>query len=408
MIRRNLVEIKTGGIKPLIRKSKIIIGLITGIGFALIPLLIVRVIRPVVVIRFGQLISHRIGPYASEPSVYLGELDIGMHRDRRYLDVFYNEPSISNRQLKRMWNRTLRVVQVARPVGRLNKWVPGGEVHIIPWRSYQQRDIYGTLPDTKIRLEFTEEEERSGQRALREMGLPANSTFVCFHARDSAYGESLGVGIDIGRVDYRNSKIQNYMSAVQELTELGYYAIRMGAIVEEPIFSGNPMIIDYATRYRSEFLDIYLAAKCAYFIGSAVGITHLPMAFRRPTVHTNFVPFGVLLGWQHHDLCIPKKFWLNESERYMTFPEILNSGAGMFARSWLYNESGITLVENTAEEIRAVVLEMEERLKGVWSPYPEDDELQSKFWALFDQVEVNRAPQARIGAEFLRQNKEFI
>jgi putative glycosyltransferase (TIGR04372 family) len=378
---------------------------LASLGLAVLPLVVVRALRPLVLIRFGELISQRIGPYIAEPETYLSERDMGMHGGRN-VDVFYHGPSISNRQLKKMWNRGLLVVQSARPVGMLNHWVPGGKKHEVPWRSYQQRDIYGVLPRTRPHLKFNELEEEIAEAGLRVMGVPDEAPFVCFHARDSAYGETLMV--DIGRLDYRNSNIHNYVPAVEELTRRGYYALRMGAIVKEPLATTNPMIIDYATKARTELLDLYLSANCKFFIGSAVGITYIPMAFRRPTVHTNFVPIGVLVAWQPHDLCIPKKFWLRHQSRFMTIREILQSGAGMFARSWRYEEMGIELVENNSAEITAVVMEMEGRLKGTWVTTEEDEELQRQFWSLFDPTVVNLAPQARIGAEFLRQNRELL
>lgn len=407
MFNRHIRDIKLGGLPALLRKSRLLLGLILGISLSALPLLIIRALRPLVIIRFGQLISHRIGPYVSEPEVYLSELEIGMHQGR-FVDVFYHETHISNYQVKKMWNRALRVIQVARPVGRLNQWVPGGGIHQVPWRGYQQRDIYGALMRTATHLKFTKDENERGEAALQDLGVPKGASFVCFHARDSAYGESLATGIDIGRVDYRNSDIQTYLPAIEKLTQRGYYALRMGAVVEQPLTTDNPLIIDYATKARSELMDLYLSANCHFFIGSAVGITYLPMAFRRPTVYTNFVPIGVLIAWPHHDLCIPKKLWVEVEHRYMTLREIIQSGTGMFARSWQYAQDGIELVNSTPEEIETAVLEMDDRLSGVWKTTSEDENLQAKFWSCFDPEQVKLAPQARIGTEYLRRNPELL
>ena len=393
-----------------LRKGWLLLGRTLGLFLAVLPFLLVRALRPIIVVRFGELVSQRIGPYVAETETWLSERDVGMHQGR-YIDVFYNETFISNRQVRKMWGRTLRMLQPARPVALLNNWVPGGKIHKVPFRSYQQRDIHGVLSRTRTHLKFTDEEEREGQAALRSMGVPEGAPFVCFHARDSAFGESLVPGIDVGRVDFRNSDIHTYVPAVEELTRRGYYALRMGSVVEEPLEATNAMIIDYATKARTELLDLYLSSKCEFFIGSPVGITYLPMAFRRPTVHTNFVPIGVLVAWQTHDLCIPKKLWLRDQQRLMTLPEILKSGVGMYARSWQYQEKGIELVDSTPEEITAVVLEMEERLEGTSTTTEEDEELQKRFWSHYGPSNVNMVnlgPQARIGAEYLRQNRDLL
>lgn len=411
MIRRQLEIIRHGGPRVWLRKGLFLVGLV----LALFLLPVVRALRPIVVIRFGQLVSHRIGPYASEPEVYLSELDVGMHNGRN-IDVFYNESFISNYQLKKLWDRTLRVFQPARPVGMLNHWIPGGAKHEVPWRPYQQRDIYGVLPRTEAHLKFTEEEEEAGQAGLQNLSVPHGAPFVCFHARDSAFGESLAPGMDVGRVDYRNSDIQTYLPAVEELTRRGYFALRMGAVVEEPLKGSNPMIIDYATTSRTELLDLYLSAKCQFFVASPVGVMCLPMVFRRPTVYVNFVPIGTLVCLPPCDICIPKKFWLRDEGRFMTIREILRCGASMFARSYQYDQMSIELMDNTPEEISAAVFEMEERLKGTWQSSEEDEEFQRRFWNVFKNSEAARyteggrldVPQARIGAQFLRENLELL
>ena len=59
---------------------------------------------------------------------------------------------------------------------------------------------------------------------------------------------------------------------------------------------------------------------------------------------------------------------------------------------------------------------MEDRLNGRWITTSEDEELQLRFWALFDDIEVHyRGGEplhgvigSRIGAEFLRSNQNLL
>ena len=92
----------------------------------------------------------------------------------------------------------------------------------------------------------------------------------------------------------------------------------------------------------------------------------------------------------------------------MTFREILDSGKRSFLKSEEYKQLGIKIVENTPEEIAAVAVEMDERLRGTWQTAEEDEELQRRFWSLFKPSELNRNFLPRIGAEFLRQNQELL
>ena len=65
-------------------------------------------------------------------------------------------------------------------------------------------------------------------------------------------------------------------------------------------------------------------------------------------------------------------------------------------------------MENTPEEITALAVEMDERLKGTWQTAEEDEELQRRFWALFKPGALQGAFLSRIGTEFLHQNRELL
>ena len=247
-----------------------------------------------------------------------------------------------------------------------------------------------------------------GSGALRDLGIRDGADFICFHARDGTYLRTIFAGRDWGYHDYRDSSIDNCVPAAEELTRRGNFAIRMGAVVDKELETSNPMIIDYSTRSRSDFLDIYLSAKCRFFICANDGLTFLPMIFRRPTIVTNMVPLEYLPAWAANNLIIVKKLWLRRERRFMTFREILDSGAARFLFSEQYDQLGIDPLENTPEEITDVALEMDERLNGTWHTTEEDQELQRRFWALIEGSEVHGTILSHIGAEFLRQNRELL
>ena len=50
---------------------------------------------------------------------------------------------------------------------------------------------------------------------------------------------------------------------------------------------------------------------------------------------------------------------------------------------------------------------MDERLNGTWETKEEDKELQERFWLLFGPNKI-KSPNLRIGAEFLRKNKDLL
>jgi putative glycosyltransferase (TIGR04372 family) len=241
------------------------------------------------------------------------------------------------------------------------------------------------------------------------MGVPDGALFVCFHARDPLYLESIYPKSNCHYHDYRDSNIHSYAIAAEELTKRGYYAVRMGAVVKEELRLSNPCIIDYPNNgHRSDFMDIYLGAKCTFFITSGTGIDAIPEIFRRPLVVVNYVPLEFVRSWNASHITIFKKHWLRTEHRFMTFREILESGAGRFLLSEQYEQCGIELIENTPEEITALAIEMDERLKGKWQTTEEDEILQQRFWALYKPSELHGKIVSRIGAEFLRQNSALL
>ena len=109
---------------------------------------------------------------------------------------------------------------------------------------------------------------------------------------------------------------------------------------------------------------------------------------------------------------IPKKLWLREEQRFMTFREFLEAWeeewSARFPGSIAYEHLGVDVVENTPEEIIAVAVEMDERLNGTWQTTEEDKELQQRFWSTLKFREPNEEFRSRMGAEFLRQNRELL
>lgn len=402
-LRSEVRDVRENGISALLQKRGRMLLLM---ALAVPVVLVVRALRPLVVIRFGCLISHRIGHFAGNTELYLCERDAGMHSQRTH-DIFYHTFPICNNQLKKMWDQMLHVSRFARYLDMINRYLPGGRDHVI-LTSNNDRDVHGLLECIPIHLSFTSEEECMGRAMLRELGISDGVPFVCFHSRDSAYLDKMFPNKNLRYHNYRDSNIKNFIPAAEELVRRGYFAVRTGAVVKESLKTTNPMIIDYATKGRSEFLDVFLGAKNHFYLGDPCGFHAIPMIFRRPLVIVNMIPLEYAPTWGSDYLFIPKKLWLMEELRFLSFSEILESGIGRFFLNEQYEQIGVEVVENTPEEITAVVVEMDERLKGTWQTTEEDEELQQRFWSPFKPSELNGIFLSRIGAEFLRQNRELV
>ena len=386
------------------------IFLLLAMGLALIPVLLIRVSRPLVLVRFGEIPSDRIAHFVEYVEVYLSEQALKIQPPKA-VDIFHYNPTISNFQMKKMSDRELRVISFAYWLDRANRWLPGGEKHSVSISIRKKGadwKFYDSIVRTTVNLSFTPEETRMAREGLSGLGIRDGAPFVCFIARDSAYLEAVFPDYDWRYHDYRNCAIQNYVPAAEELAQRGYFAVRMGSIVKEALTTSNPMVVDYPTQGTSDFLDMYLSSNCRFFLTCGTGVDSVATVFRKPIACANYPVLGRPDTWGPNDLLIPKKLWLSEEGRFLTFREWLDSGASSFTKSEQFDQLGIQIIENTAEEITGLAVEMDERLNGSWITTEEDEELQGKFWSLFEFPADREALLPRVGAQFLRGNRFLL
>jgi putative glycosyltransferase (TIGR04372 family) len=395
----------------LIAVYHIALSFFSGI-LALFFVILFRILKPWVVIRVKQIRSDRIGHFAANTEVYLCEKDARINTpNKHFIDIWYYNGYVCNMQLQKMWNRVLKIwpTTLSDIIVLINSRLSDGKIYTIKWRVDQNRDVNNVLELFPPHLSFTESEEKLGKIKLESMGIQSDALFICFIGRDPKYLQMIYSESDFSYHDYRNTDVKNYLLATEEMANRGYYAIRMGSAVAESLASNNPGIIDYATNgQRSEFMDIYLGAKCHFFISVGTGIDEIPEIFRRPTLYVNVVPLENVKSWNRNHIFITKKYWLDKEQRFMTFREIIESGAGRFYETHQFIDMGITLIENTPEEILEVTIEMEERLKGTWVTTDEDEDLQRRFWSLYKPSELHGKIYSRIGAAFIRKYRTLL
>jgi len=358
-------------------------------------------------VRFSSLNCGAIGAFAGYTELYLCERDAGLH-PQRSIDIFHHGYSVCNQQLNKMWKRQIHISPLSRPLYSAANLLPGGEVHVLQRRD--DRDINGVIPRSRAHLSFTAKEDRWGQDGLQALGLPPGAPFVCVYGRDEEYKGRSSPDFDQHN-SFRNVTIHNVMSAAEELVKRGYFVIRMGAAVSEALRTTNPMIIDYATKARSAFMDIYLCARCKFFLGDTAGLSVVPRLFRRPIAFHNYFALASrnVLALHPGELLIPKKVRRIDEHRLMTFREFLETFPGDSLKYTSDLErAGVECIENTPEEILSLAIEMDERRNGTWQTTQEDEDLQRRFWSLLDIKGPVEESLPRMGAEFLRQNQELL
>jgi putative glycosyltransferase (TIGR04372 family) len=423
-IQIQVEQIMKGGATVLIKKIKALVVMFQYLPFFILAIpivLMIRIIKPWLLVRLGKLISSRIGHFAANTELYLCKQDARINiPSQRHIDIFYMaHGSICNQQLAIMWQRVLRIWPswILAPIAIVNQIIPGGKSHEVGQNIQDDRDVYNLLDRFPPHIKFTTEEAARGEAGLRVMGIPIGAQFVCLMVRDSAYLAVHHPGGDYDYHNYRDTDIQNYVLATEALAQRGFFVIRMGVKVHTAINTVNPKVIDYAANgMRSDFMDIYLGAKCAFCISVGCGFDAVPLIFRRPIANVNMVPAGYLSTFRHQFLGIFKHHLDSDSNRVLSLFEIFTHGVGFCLRTSDYEFKNINLVENTPEEIRDVAIEMAERLNGIWQAHPNDETLQRRFWEIFptDAVDaysgnpLHGEIRSRFGAQFLRNNIEWL
>jgi putative glycosyltransferase (TIGR04372 family) len=368
---------------------------------------LMRLLRPLIWIRLIP-VFERIGHGTANTDCYLLDRMAGLDPSKA-VDIFYpDRPWKCNRQMIRIWKRLVPLYDFAYWIAWANKEIPGFQAHHYD-RPHGDRDFHGLSDDAPPLMFFTIKEMDRGQALLRAMGIPAESPFVCFNSSDNSFLKTAVPGQDWGYHDYRDSDIDSYVLAIKELVARGYYCIRMGKTVHKPFAWKDAHVIDYAmSPWRSDFADLYLISRCHLNIGDTNGLNSVAWAFRKPWVSLNMIPVIAAPDWSRIHTIIFKKVRAMRENRLLNFKEMIAWDSRQYAFSEGYRKSGFEIIDNSPEEIRDAVIEMEERVRGCWQTNEEYEQLQQKFCLLWQVDPRNRVFRSRVGSKFLFSHQELL
>ncbi len=395
--------------------------------FSLPVALLFLMIFPVIQIRLIRLLSDRIGHYAMNTELLCCLLQAQYKGKGRF--IFYTLAGpICNQQLHRMHKRKINVISLFPPmwkqVDRILTLVLRGryetdfKIRMESREGYQ--DIHGFLASIpEPQLTFTSEEVEKGQELLKQAGLPLDARYVCLLVRDARYLSRAYLTTDWSYHNFRDADVNTYKKAALFLAEKGYYVFRMGQFVCDKFNLSHPKVIDYAHHpMRSDFLDIYLSAHCQFFISTSSGLDAVAQIFRRPVVLTNLAPLNDQLQyWYPCELFIPKKVKSENTGQWVCFSDIyrlFGHEGNVLPR---LKECGMELINNSEDEILAVVQEMESRVRGVWVETEEDRASFERVKTLAplsmvaDNAVILAKPErfyTRLGTDFLQKNQAWM
>lgn len=326
-------------------------------------------IFPLASVRFGRLFTRQIGHLIQNTWLYIMYKAAGLLPPSLDIIGINPEMPISNSYMAKKWGEVMELS----PIGQ--------QLHGLAWGTHHCMDeLDNTAPqfymDPALRIpkgrpafSFSLQEQCRAGNELEKMGIPADAKFVCLHVRDNGYGRKHAPPETLAWTELRNGNIDDYKKTALYLAQKGYYVIRTGKDMEKKIDWDDEHIIDYANRYQSDFMDIWLFSNCDLCISTGSGPDILSLLFNRPTVYTNFFA-PVSEEFLHYDaLYLPKVFFHSSGER-ITMQESMQLGLGKLHSDEILKK-GITFRHCTPEEIVAATRERLSMLDGTWQTTPQ-------------------------------------
>ena len=196
----------------------------------------------------------------------------------------------------------------------------------------------------KIQLKLTTKHEDIGQRYLKKIGLKDTDWFVTLHVRESSKKDNKQYGDD-----FRNSDPFNYLEAVKFIISQGGHVFRMGdaSLTKLPNING---LIDYAhSEDKNSALDIYLAAKSKFCLGTSSGYFRVPGYFDVPVILTNQSQTIEYFSLRKHDIFLPKN--IKFENKQLTLEEMFNFEVAFFSSTQRFKKHKFEVTENTSTQI---------------------------------------------------------
>ena len=380
--------------------------------------LFLKISKPFLQIRFGQISSSRIGHFLINTELYLMGLKEKKEKNF-FFDIIYTEENISNLYVHKVFKSKVRFYPriIFSKIHNINRFIfKDPDFEIQEFGPGGDRDKKNLLSKFNYDFEFNSDEINLGEETLKKLGIPNNSKIVTYCIRDSKYLTKKYPNKNFEYHNYRDWDSQLFINSANSLANKGYYILRMGSIVGNKFETNNVKVIDYAnSNFRSDFMDFYLGYKSSFCVTTATGMDSFSFFFRKKLAQIHIPLFsawtnnGNLLSSCHIYSNTEKKI-LNLSETFYYFNKInfqVNTNS--------LQKLGLKIIYHSPEHIVDFCLEAERIYNKNISYSEEDRNLQIKFWDIFkynikkyNLLHLHGDMKASFDINFLRKNLDWL
>ena len=227
---------------------------------------------------------------------------------------------------------------------------------------YRRRVIRAPVP---VRMPAAAHAE--AEAAIARLGVPPGQPMVAIHAREPGFKQGgLEVqakaasrqGAGLRDDSLRNSRIEDYRTAVERLQAGGYAVVRLGDPSMAPL--AWPGVVDLATPPDASALQVYCLRRSRFLIAGESGPSAVAMLTNTPILTVNATDAIGSYPVRREGLMLLKRVADRRDGRILTPIDMLSEDYYTHLR----DPSRFDYQDNTAAEIDRAVVEMLDRLGG--------------------------------------------
>ena len=386
---------------------------------------LIRLIRPFLLIRFGEVASARIGHFACTIDLYLCEIDNKVNiPQKKFIDIFILGTEICNTQIEKFWKKKLLIIPrpFISPLIFFNRIFPGGNLHDIFHRNnhvdkanfFSHRDEKNLIDISKKHFSFDKKEIFLAENICNKLDINTNKKIAIINIRDNFYFKKNNPKNNYNYFDVKNCKIDNYKNSILKLIENGYLVIRTGKGSEKTTQINNKNFIDITNqKQRTDLLECYLHSKCKLFIGNNSGSAYASIfLFRKPTFISNMIPIGIMYGNSKNIFTNFKIIRSNKSKNILSLSELKKMNILFYQRTSMYEELDLHVEETDEKDLQDYVEEFILKVENKWNFDKEELDLKSKFLNHFKSLAAEKNYydnlKCDISYKFLKKNKDWL
>lgn len=398
------------------------------IYFFYLPILIIlRLISKIVLIRFTELISERIGHFVCCMELHLWEKQNKKGTpDVKVIDLFIMGKNISNEQIKIFFKKKFIILPrlLLGPLININKIIPGGDIHNFYFRKnlndrknfVTHRDTRNLIDRSDVNFSFSKKDDFLSQKISEQIGIDLNKKFITINLRDYEYFKKYHNQLDKNYWNVKNCNIEDYKLSIQSLINNGYQVIRTGKASEKKLNINSKYYFDITNHeLRTDMFELYLASKSKFLIGCNSGATYANLyLFKKPTYISNALPIGLAFTNSNKILTNFKSILSKKDNNKISLTEMYERGLFFYESSEKYNKDDLYYKDIDPIIIQKSVEELMLRCEKKWIVSDDEIRLKKKFLDVYNKILNNHDEKyhgeirCHFGYEYLKANEGII